>query len=133
MAMPSQPSRASAWWKSAGKPPSRSRSSQYSSPKRVHSFAMASRMRSCSAENEKSIFHHCGDFRVVEAKLDQNFPRVLAELRRARPDAPAPTAIGPHRELRIPALDGLPLLQVLKLRGFAGLEAGIGRQDVLFE
>src|SRR5438876_5469214 len=94
---------------------------------------MASRMRSCSAENEKSILHHCGDFRVVEAELDQDFPRVLAKLRRARPDAPAPPAIGPHRELRIPALDGLPLLQVLKLLGFAGLEAEIERHVVLFE
>src|SRR2546422_1520545 len=94
---------------------------------------MASRMRSCSAENEKSIFHHCGDFRIVEAKLDQNFPRVLAELRGARSDAPTPLAIGPHRKLRITALDGLPLLQVLKLRGFAGLEAEIERHVVLFQ
>src|SRR5437879_12437412 len=93
---------------------------------------MASRMRSCSAENEKSIFHHRGDFRIVEAQFDQDLSRVLAELRRARPDAPARPAIGPHRELRIPALDGLPLLQVLKLRGFAGLEAPIERHVVLF-
>src|SRR5262245_11896352 len=54
IAMPSQPSRAIAWWKSAGNPPSRSRRSQYSSSKRVQSFAIASRMRCCSSESPKS-------------------------------------------------------------------------------
>src|SRR5882762_11680467 len=94
---------------------------------------MASRMRSCSAENEKSIPHHSGDLRIVEAKLDQDLPRVLAELRRARSDAPAAPAVGPNRELRIPALHGLPFPQVLKLRGFARLEAEIERHVVLFQ
>jgi len=55
MAMPSQPSRASAWWKSAGKPPSASRFRQYSASKRAHSFATASRMPSCSCESEKGV------------------------------------------------------------------------------
>src|SRR5688572_2902358 len=55
MAMPSQPSFAQAAWKSAGKPPSLSRRSQYSSGKREQSLPIASRMRSCSGVREKSI------------------------------------------------------------------------------
>src|SRR5688572_31975326 len=58
MAMPSQPSRAKASWKSAGKPPSRSRLAQYSSSKRAQSFAIASRMRSCSGLRLKSKRSH---------------------------------------------------------------------------
>src|SRR5205809_3885664 len=27
----------------------------------------------------RSILHHCGDFRIVEAELDQDFPRVRSE------------------------------------------------------
>src|SRR2546430_12814515 len=121
MAMPSQPSRASSWWKPAGKPPSRSRSSQYSSPKRVHRFAMASRMRSCSAENEKSIFHQCGDFRIVEAKLDQNFPRVLAKAQHAAADLAPATPVRPDRKLGEAAFRRLSLLQMGELRGPPGL------------
>src|SRR4030095_1170396 len=54
--------RASAGWSSAGKPPASSplseawsRSSQYSSGKRVQSFAIASRMRCCCSERPESI------------------------------------------------------------------------------
>src|SRR3989441_9090639 len=94
---------------------------------------MASRMRSCSAENEKSILHHCGDFRVVEAELDQNFPRVLAKARHAAADLAAATPVRPDGKLGEAAFHVLSLLQMGELRGFAGLEAEIKRHVVLFQ
>src|SRR3989441_1603713 len=94
---------------------------------------MASRMRSCSAENEKSIFPHCGDFRIVEAKLDQNFPRMLAKARHAAADLAPATPVRPDGKLGEAAFHRLPLLQMGELRGLAGLEAEIERHVVLFE
>src|SRR5208283_4082081 len=63
MQMPSQPSRAIAWRKSNGNPPSLSLASQYLSSKRLQMPAIASRMASCSGLSEKSIFLYLG--RVV--------------------------------------------------------------------
>src|SRR5436309_15617507 len=94
---------------------------------------MSSRMRSCSAENEKSILHHCGDFRVVEAELDQDFPRVLAKARHAAADLAAATPVRPDGKLGEAAFRRLSLLQMGELRGLAGLEAKIERHVVLFE
>src|SRR5207247_133367 len=94
---------------------------------------MASRMRSCSAENEKSILHHCGDFRIVEAELDQDFPRVLAKARHAAADLAAATPIRPDGKLGEASFHRLPLLQMDELRGLAGLEAEIERHVVLFQ
>src|SRR5207249_8927169 len=92
---------------------------------------MASRMRSCSAENEKSILHHCGDFRIVEAELDQDFPRVLAKARHAAADLAAATPVRPDGKLGEAAFHRLPLLQLDELGGLAGLEGEIGGQVVL--
>src|SRR5262245_66497436 len=55
--MPSQPCSAKARWKSCGKPPSRSRASQYSSGKRAQIFSIAARIACCSAEKENSMAH----------------------------------------------------------------------------
>ena len=55
IATPSQPASAIARWNSCGNAPSVSFCSQYSSPKRSHSRATASRISSCSAVNAKLI------------------------------------------------------------------------------
>src|SRR5579862_3903084 len=55
MQMPSQPSVASARRNSSGNSPSRSRASQYSSPKRAQIFSTASRSDCCSSERAKSM------------------------------------------------------------------------------
>src|SRR5689334_20454136 len=96
MQMPSQPASASALWKSAGKPPSLSFFSQYSSSKRVQILATASRIDSWLAVSAKSmrsllvcgrrfggaVADHRGDFIRGEAGLAQNLLAMLVEARR---------------------------------------------------
>ena len=55
IAMPSQPSLASAWCSSDGKPPCLSFLSQYSSGKRAQILSIAARIASCSGLKPKSI------------------------------------------------------------------------------
>src|SRR5688572_12980261 len=91
--MPSQPSRAMAWWKSSGKPPSVSRFSQYAASNFAQILSIAARMASCSSEKEKSMAliyrfqrhaarEHRLDLGSRIARLAQELDAVLPQARR---------------------------------------------------
>src|SRR6202008_2092809 len=54
--------------------------------------------------SDRAFSSQLGDLAVIEAELDQDLARMLAQLRRAAADGAAAPAVGPHRELGIAAL-----------------------------
>src|SRR4051812_8933614 len=96
-------------------------------------------MRSCSGVKPKSIcpldhralFPELGNLAVIEAELDQDLARVLAEPGRAAANAPAPAAVRPHRELGMTALHRLALDELRVLRCLAWRDAKVHRHIVL--
>src|SRR5919204_2395688 len=74
-----------------------------------------------------------GDLAVIEAELDQDLARVLAELRRAARNRAAAPAVGPYRELGVAALARATLLELWMRGRLARRHAEIDRHIVLFE
>src|SRR5262245_58491012 len=90
-------------------------------------------MRSCSGLYENSMPHQVSNVGIVEAELDEDLARVLAELRHAAPDAAAARTVGPHRKHREAARHGMPLLELRIALRLARRDAEVYGDVVLFE
>src|SRR5580765_1909282 len=82
-------------------------------------------MRSCSGLSENSIPHHVSDAAVVEAELDQDLARVLAEFGHVAAQLAAAAAVGEHREGGEVAARRFPLPHLRQPGRLRGREAEV--------